>query len=276
MKSGADAATRAEDTPRAQLIADVASTRPFVVEDATARSLHFSYGAVQSAMDLEHPCALVAAYTQKMMAFLLLMPMPRHIVLIGLGGGSLAKFCHKHLPSTRITAVEIDPRVLALRQRFHIPADDGRLNVLHEDGASYLITSRKRADAILIDAFDECGVAPSFAAPEVYQAAFDRLSPEGALVMNLAGPKSRYVAPLESIRRSFSALRIVHVADEDNLLAIASKRPDILVLPEYLDRRAHTLEQHLGLDFRRFLQRLRDSPLLGSHGSAGALEKCKR
>ena len=35
--------------------------------------------------------------------------------MIGLGGGSLVRFCHRHLPHSRMTVVEINPAVVALR-----------------------------------------------------------------------------------------------------------------------------------------------------------------
>jgi hypothetical protein len=35
--------------------------------------------------------------------------------LIGLGGGSLVKYCYRNLPGTRIVVIEIDPEVIALR-----------------------------------------------------------------------------------------------------------------------------------------------------------------
>jgi len=54
---------------------------------------------------LDDPYALCLAYTRKMMAFLLFNSQPRRILQLGLGGGSLAKFCYKHLPDASITAV---------------------------------------------------------------------------------------------------------------------------------------------------------------------------
>jgi spermidine synthase len=55
--------------------------------------MHFTSLATQSAMSLSEPDALIAQYTRKMMSFLLFNPDPKHIVMIGLGGGSLAKYC---------------------------------------------------------------------------------------------------------------------------------------------------------------------------------------
>ena len=82
--------------------------RPFVIEDDGARCLYFTRDFIQSEMRLDDPYELAFAYTRKMMAFLLFCPEPRRILMIGLGGGSLVKFCNRRLPSTHVTVVEID------------------------------------------------------------------------------------------------------------------------------------------------------------------------
>ena len=110
-------------------------------------------------MSLDEPDALIAAYTRKMMAFLLFNPAPKRITMVGLGGGSLAKFCYRNLPEAQITVVEIDARVVALRDEFCIPADDERLRIVCEDGAHYISQRSDPIDVLLVDAFDPIGVA---------------------------------------------------------------------------------------------------------------------
>jgi len=136
---------------------------PFILDADGMRHLYFDLASVQSSMRLEEPDVLVTAYAQKMMAFLLFNRAPRHILLIGLGGGSLVKFCHRHLQNTRLTVVEIDPDVVALRECFQIPPDDERLQVILGDGADFVRRAEWTADILLIDAFDHAGVAPSLA-----------------------------------------------------------------------------------------------------------------
>jgi hypothetical protein len=104
------------DVPHSELreqLLDGSYDRPFLVEDGERRALVFNIeGSVQSEMRLDDPAALVNEYTRKMMAFLLFCPNPRHVVMIGLGGGSLVKFCRRHLPGTLLTIVEIDATVI--------------------------------------------------------------------------------------------------------------------------------------------------------------------
>ena len=240
--------------------------QPFVVDSAGERYLFFTYEYVQSCMRLDDPYALVTAYTRKMMAFLLFLPEPRHVLMIGLGGGSLAKFCHRHLPRTRISAVEINADVISLREHFSIPPDDERFEIIHDDGATYLARVPLKFDVILIDAFDEFGAASSLASLDFYRRASQSLIPDGVLVVNLSGQKTRYPIHVQSLCKAFDGtVVLVPVQAEGNVLLFAFKRPPLAEVPGTLHNRATELEETLGLEFHRFLQCLRAGPTLGTH-----------
>src|SRR5687767_7520156 len=110
-----------------------------VSESRGVRTLHVGGEAIQSSMRLEDPYALALDYTRCMMAFLLFHPEPREALMIGLGGGSLAKFFFRKFKQTSIRVVELDPRVLAAaREHFALPPDDERFRVEIGDGAEAL------------------------------------------------------------------------------------------------------------------------------------------
>ncbi|MBV5333937.1 transferase, partial [bacterium] len=62
------------------------------------------------------PEKLLLDYTQTMMGFLLFQPTPQRMAMIGLGGGSLAKYCRRTLPTVDFTAIELSAEVIALRE----------------------------------------------------------------------------------------------------------------------------------------------------------------
>src|SRR6202021_3224922 len=105
---------------------------PVISEEGGIRTLHFESEYVQSQMVLERPDFLALTYTRTMMAFELFKPHPHNIALIGLGGGSLAKWCYRCHPAAMLTVVEINPHVILLRDRFHIPREDTRFQTLCE------------------------------------------------------------------------------------------------------------------------------------------------
>lgn len=233
--------------------------KPLVIDTESERQLLFSGDALQSRMRLDDPNALVAAYTRQMMSFLLFEPDPEHVLLIGLGGGSLAKFCYRHLPHARITVVEIDARVIALREAFCIPADDHRFSVVHEDGARYLSRHEQPVNAILIDAFDHAGVSPSLATPEFFREAARLLAPTGVLIMNLRGDPQRFAAHLEQVRGVFgSRALLAQVTANDNVLLYAFAADAAAPAATHLFLRARHLQSKLPLNFRHYLRRVRE------------------
>lgn len=231
--------------------------QPYIFESDYERRLHFTNDATQSAMLLSDPDALIAQYTRKMMAFLLFNPNPAHIVMIGLGGGSLAKFCYRNLPRSRITVVEINAEVIALRDEFCIPKDDERFRVVHDDGARFIQQLDEPVDVLLIDAFDAEGVALSLASSDFHGCAGRKLTADGVLVMNFWGPRERYVANLLQARAAFGdSLLLVPVSGELNVLLFAFKQAPPQSITDELDNLAQRLQMRLLLDFPRYLRRI--------------------
>ena len=70
----------------------------YISEKFGVRTLHIGSDTVQSSMRIARPYDLEVAYTRSMMAFLLFNPEPREVLMVGLGGGSLAKFFYHRIP----------------------------------------------------------------------------------------------------------------------------------------------------------------------------------
>lgn len=193
-----------------------------VYEALTTKSLFFSLQDVQSHMHILRPDELQLEYTRIMMGFLLHQPQPARIAMIGLGGGSLAKFCYRYLPDTSIEVVEINPHVLALRDAFAIPADDHRFCVLLTDGAEFVKTARQKFDVLLADGFNVGGLPEALSTPQYYDDCYQLLQPGGILVANLHGPDVEVEANLARIRSSFhGALLLVKDPEATNRIAFA-------------------------------------------------------
>lgn len=176
---------------------------PLVRTRRGRRTLEFAPGDIQSEMLLARPHALVLAYLRAMMCFVLFVPRPRHIVMAGLGGGSLVKFCHRHFPQACISAIELRADVIALRDEFRIPPDDARLQVLHGDAVDIIGGLREEADVILLDGFDRAGLPPRLADAAFYAGCRRALRPGGVLVANVFTYDPRYEAVLAALDTEF-------------------------------------------------------------------------
>lgn len=166
--------------------------------------MRFNNGELQSAMQVDNPYTLELGYTRAMMAFLLFLPDPRDILIVGLGGGSLSKFCHRELPAARVTTVEINPAVIALRDQFLIPADDDRFRIIGADAAEYMMRPDTTADVILLDGYDEHGLPETLASADFYSRCREMLAPRGILSVNLWGGDPHRDIHLGRLREVFA------------------------------------------------------------------------
>lgn len=198
--------------------------KPFVCDDGSAKSLHFTMGELQSRMNKASPWQLDVDYTRTMMGFLLLRNAPAHIVMVGLGGGSLAKFCYRQLPDCRLTVVEINPHVIALRRDFSVPDDDERFQVILGDGAAFVAAQPARCDVLLVDGFDHEGQPAALCSQRFYDDCFAALTQGGVLAVNLHHDDADYPVWAERIQRSFSGNAVeVPAPEKTNCIIFASR-----------------------------------------------------
>jgi spermidine synthase len=232
--------------------------KPFIIEDERTRRLHFSLDLIQSSMRIDDPFALECAYTRKMMAFLLFVPDPGHVLMVGLGGGSLAKFCHRHLPRARLSVVEVNPDVIALRGAFGVP-DDKRLAIIQADAAEYLPAAEGDTDVLLLDGFDSRGIAPTFLNRGFYQAARRRLRPGGLLVANFAGPRKYWSRHLALLNEAFEGrVHLGTVPGGDNHIGLAFAESGCPLDWGQLEEQAEALSEQFPLDFSALVHSLRE------------------
>jgi len=231
-----------------------------VSEEDGVRSLHLGGDAIQSSIRIDRPDELALDYTRAMMAFLLFQPAPRVVLMIGLGGGSMARYIHQRMPATRTTVVEINAKVLAAaRSMFHFPADDARLEVVIADGADYVREHAESADVLLVDGFDDGKQPAALCTQAFYDAACDVLRPGGVMVVNFMAEERKLDAYLQRIENSFDGqLVCLKAADRVNHIAFAFKRHAREIAWTELDKRARQLRKIHHLPFADFIAGLKE------------------
>jgi spermidine synthase len=226
----------------------VRTAAPFICEDSGALSLQFEAGTVQSQMQLAAPDLLTIGYTRTMMGFLLFNGRPRHIGMIGLGGGSLAKYCYRFLPHTRISVAEISPEVIALRGNFYIPNDDFRFKVFCEDGADFVARHSNEFDVLIVDGFNAGGQPEELCSRRFYEDCHGALAANGVMAVNLCD--SRFGILVSRMRRIFGNRVVLAEADDgDNKIAFAGKGNAFCQTEEQSRRRLAYLEHHHPINF---------------------------
>lgn len=231
----------------------------YVSEKFGVRSLHIGSDTVQSAMRLARPNDLELSYTRSMMACLLFQAAPRNVLMIGLGGGSVAKYMYHQLPQAKVRVLELDPQVLAIaRQCFLVPEDDARFQVIVGDGAEYMARREVRSDLIMVDGYDAESHVEELATREFYGHCRERLAPGGVLVVNLWGGDRQFNEVLKRIEGVFSEGTLCLPARKPgNVIAFGFRDPPGPLVWADLERRAVELELRHGMEFPLFVDGLR-------------------
>ncbi len=229
-----------------------------ISEQDGIRSLHLGGSMVQSAMRISAPNELELVYTQCMMGFLLFHPKPANVLLIGLGGGSLAKFVYHYLPDTRITAIETNRQVIAAAyQYFNLPDEDDRFEIVLAEGSRFMAEHPVAADIIMVDGFDDDYQAPSLCSHDFYDQTKRCLNKNGILVANLLSREKHLKTWLHRIEKSFDGHMIAMMAEiRGNLIVFAFKNNPGKHSWKIIKKNAQKLEQQYPLPFSEFVMKL--------------------
>jgi spermidine synthase len=181
----------------------------------------------------------------------------RQALQLGLGAGSLTKFCAKVL-RMKTTAIELNPGVLhACRGWFKLPADTAKMRVILADAAEEI---RKPAwlgtvDALQVDLYDREAAAPVLDSPDFYADCRRLLTDEGCMTVNLFGRSSSFAKSVDKIAAAFGreAIWAFKATREGNTVVLAQRtaqRPARAVLAE----RSEIIQTRWGLPAPKWLR----------------------
>jgi len=202
-------------------------------EDGDIRYLHLASPWIQGSMLIKKPYDIELEYVQRMMAWLLFMPVAEvagaHAMQLGLGAGTITKFCYKKLKMT-CTAIELNPGVLhACRGWFRLPPDDERLRVVLADAAQEIRSPEWKGvvDALQVDLYDHEAAAPVLDSEDFYRDCRALLSPNACMTVNLFGRSSSFEASLQKICAAFGndAVWAFKPTREGNTIVLAQRTP---------------------------------------------------
>lgn len=146
----------------------------------------------------------------------------RDVLLLGLGGGSVARVVRALAPDARIVGVEMSGEVLRAARRW-LELDALDIDVVQADARLYLQRARRRYDLIVEDLFMGSGRAvykPDWLPDPGLDSIRRRLAPGGVLVSNTIDEAAPMAAALA---RRFRGLISIEVEDYDNRVLVAGR-----------------------------------------------------
>ena len=220
-------------------------------EEAGVRYLHFGTEWIQGAMRLGRPDAIELEYAQQMMIWTLFLQEPRHLVQLGLGAASLTKFCYRQFPAARVTAVELNPDVIAAAHAmFQLPASDERLHIVEADAGAFVadVSHQASIDALQVDLYDALARGPVLDSEVFYRACRSCLRAPGVMTVNLFGDHPSFRRNIVAIHAAFEGrVLVLPEVHEGNRVAIAFTGQVLDVPFAALYQRAALLQDALGL-----------------------------
>jgi spermidine synthase len=234
-----------------------------VIQDGPYRTLRFDSHLVQSRILESDPDQLILHYAQHMIASLLFVSAPpQNILMIGLGGGSIVRFFLRHYPNCQLQVVEYNACIPSLAEEFFfLPTENSRLTITIADGAEYIATTDPIPggyDLILVDAFDNAGMAQSVYSGYFFKAAKRLLATNGVMALNMTrGEQAFFERTVESLRRCFSdSLLRLPVDKTNNEIIIACQRSQAWGDWSQPKQRAKVLSKQFSIDLTGFLEQI--------------------
>jgi len=154
------------------------------------------------------PVALFLPYSQLMVASLALVPEPKRGLILGHGGGSLAKWVANRWPELELDVVEFDPVVVRMAEEYFAYQPPPQHHVHARDARVFLNSTDRTYDFIWVDAFARHMIPFHLTTVEFFSELRAHLSANGVLAVNLAssgegGDLLRANAVVQTMRGSF-------------------------------------------------------------------------
>jgi spermidine synthase len=186
-----------------------------------AQRLHY----IESIVNPNDPLELPVTYTQSMAAGALAYPSAlRSAMIIGLGGGRTSVYLHKSVPDLDFTAVELDPDVVRLDDRYFGVHPEANFAIEINDGRVHLARTDRQYDAILIDAYRGPFVPFHLLTTEFYKLVAAHLTPGGVAVQNVEPTTMLFDSAVATIGAAFQHL--VFLKGEGNIVIVAYNGPE--------------------------------------------------
>jgi spermidine synthase len=119
-------------------------------------------------------------------------PDAKNILVIGAGDGGVIRELTRYKTVENIDLVEIDKKVVEVCKKY-LPntacsLDDGRVNVIYEDGLRYIRIYENKYDIIIVDSTDPFGPGEGLFSKEFYGNCFKALTDNGIMVNQQESP----------------------------------------------------------------------------------------
>lgn len=228
---------------RVLFVGDSPYHRVTVRERGPAREMIFNI-APQTRMTLADPYGPGLAYSDSVHITRLFRPHARRILILGLGGGTLAKQFVRFYPDAIVDVVEVDPLVVDVARRWFFVEPSDRLRIHLSDARTFITRSNEQWDLVMVDVsstnrYGET-TPPHLVTREFFEEVTQHLSPDGIVHYHCAFNHSLL---FPALHKTMSSVFPSVLRTQGEL--IASRVPLIVPQAVLLERLATSPARHL-------------------------------
>ena len=132
------------------------------------------------------PIYLALPYSHVMMGVLPIVEKPTRGLILGHGGGSLAKWLAEHWPNLELDVVEMDPSVVKAAAQYFDYTPPENHHVVVQDARTFLRNNPTRYDVVWVDVFARHLIPFHVTTQEFFEELREHVNPDGAIAVNLA------------------------------------------------------------------------------------------
>src|SRR5687768_14979428 len=203
------------------------------------------------------PATLFLPYSQLMVAAVALSQEPKRGLILGHGGGSLAKWLALVWPELELDVVEFDPAVVRMAEQYFEYRPPANHHVFVKDARVFLRDTYATYDVIWVDAFARHLIPFHLTTVEFFSELRARLNPQGVVALNLAssgegGDLQRARAVVQTFKTAFPTIESfgvkgpwrAHQTTAENLIFFGGGPIDSMSYDEMVMRIQSQVEAH--------------------------------
>ncbi len=197
---------------------------------------------------------------------LLASPSPQRVLIIGVGAGALLQFLHHYFPDCKVEGVDYSLQIIKIARGYFGLPENNNISIHHNDGLTYLKQqgAGDNYDLIVLDAFNDTGMAKNIYSNEFFRVAKNHLRPEGIICANLwSGDRKRLKQVKKAIHNNTKASLFIPVHKRENIIALLFQQdlPWHYLCPDENQMRMLNATYNNEIDFTRITQSIKKNNL---------------
>lgn len=162
-----------------------------VVENRVTRKLYFDSPIEQSCVYMNAPMTLNFEYQEKIIEQVQSFAQtkkgnrPFRVLMLGMGGGTMAFHLFHTLPNLQMTVVELRQTVIDCAYRFFQLPNEPEIEAVQADAIEFIAENEHLYDAIIVDIFDAQGLPSALSDLEFQKNIWKSLNSPGLVIFNL-------------------------------------------------------------------------------------------